>query len=65
MIRVTVRNDTPHDVHHGVAVLKELREAGVPVVGALWPRAVEHGVLTLTGNTYEWTPDPAREEELF
>lgn len=34
-----------HDIHRGIYLVKQLREAGVPVVGSIWPIGVEHGSL--------------------
>lgn len=49
-------------VHRGLHTLEALREAGVPVLGTLWPEAVESGNLTVgepdmtDGSvTWEWT----------
>lgn len=36
-----------NEVHAGMHVLKTLREAGVPVVGVLYPQGVESGVLEI------------------
>lgn len=33
------------EVHRGMLVLRELREAGIPVVGSLFPLGVERGRL--------------------
>lgn len=35
------------EVHRGILVLRELREAGIPVVGSLFPLGVERGVLSV------------------
>lgn len=35
------------EVHRGMLVLRELREAGVPVVGSLFPLGAERGVLSV------------------
>ena len=50
-----------HEVHTGIYTLKQLREAGVPVVGVLWLGSVERGALTVeddlaTGDRlYTWS----------
>lgn len=36
-----------NEVHRGMLVLRELREAGVPVVGVLFPLGVERGKLEI------------------
>lgn len=35
------------EVHRGMRVLHELRDAGVPVVGTLFPMGAERGVLSV------------------
>jgi hypothetical protein len=45
MIRVEIRARHSHSIHQGIAVLNELREAGIPVTGTLWPTGVECGNL--------------------
>lgn len=56
-----------NDVHVGIHVLTKLREAGVPVIGVLWPHAVQHGRLESWSerdlddceeHVWHWTPDP-------
>ena len=54
------RFDNP--VHLGLRTLRNLRDAGVPVIGVLWPVGVESGLLTIgepdlvTGVIeYRWT----------
>lgn len=45
----TVLVDLKHEnpIHQGMHVLMRLRDAGVPVIGVLWPMGVESGVLSV------------------
>lgn len=45
----TVLVDPKHEnpIHQGMFVLQRLRDAGVPVIGVLWPMGVESGVLSV------------------
>lgn len=64
MICVTIPEqkwtDLGHDVHRGIYLLAQLREAGIPVLGSIWPTAVIVGSLThrlVDGAlSWEWTP---------
>lgn len=53
---VTVKRLSDQDILHGQRVLNELRSAGVPVLGVLWPTGVEGGKLTIAGDVWmcEW-----------
>lgn len=66
MTRVVIKSSSAQPVHLGMAALQQLRDAGVPVVGVLWPVRAEHGRLTSYGVggdlVYEWTPDPSFED---
>lgn len=48
-----------HDIYRGIHLVEQLRAAGVPVVGAVWPSTVEHGCLvhhfTPEELTWNWT----------
>lgn len=61
-IPLAVLNRFDNDVHAGVRVLEALREAGVPVRGALFPRGVDTGTLTVTDDAlfedqvWTWVP---------
>jgi hypothetical protein len=51
-------------IHQGMFVLQRLRDAGVPVLGHLWPMGVESGVLSVGAPdladgvvTYTWEPE--------
>lgn len=35
------------EVHRGILIVRELRDAGVPIVGSLAPLGVERGVLSV------------------
>jgi hypothetical protein len=66
MIEVRIEPKTwvwlDHDVHRGTYLLNKLREAGVPVLGAVWPTGVERGRLTSSTDetfgdlVWEWVP---------
>jgi hypothetical protein len=50
-----------HDVHRGCYLLEQLREANVPVQGAIWPTSVDNGVLMQLAPAgglliWSWTP---------
>ncbi len=64
--RVFIDAKFDQPIHQGMAVLKELRRAGVPVLGILWPEGVQHGELTVTRvdkqTIYTWVPDPLLED---
>lgn len=49
MIAVTIEAPRPDEnpVLSGLYVLRRLRAAGVPVIGVLWPMAVESGALSV------------------
>lgn len=71
LIRVTFEKkslfDLEHNVHANNLVLTTLRKQGVPVVGGIGLRGVEHGRLatyTERGTVvYEWTPGPDTPDE--
>lgn len=44
-VLIDPKNDNP--IHQGMYVLQRLRDAGVPVIGVLWPMGVESGVLSI------------------
>lgn len=44
---VLIEPKRENPIHQGMHVLARLRDAGVPVVGALWPMGVESGVLVI------------------
>jgi hypothetical protein len=52
-----------NEVIFGVEVLGKLKEAGIPVEGVLFPRAVTRGTLSLTvdpvlgDHVYQWSED--------
>ena len=52
-----------HEILCGIHILVELRKAGVPVIGRVWPTGVERGRLTtytdqLFGDhIYEWSEE--------
>lgn len=72
-VRVTFRkkdlHDLNHDVHANIRVIKSLREAGIPAVGGIWLRGVEHGRLTMFNEgplaVYEWVPGNDDDEEVL
>lgn len=39
-----------NEVLKGDHVIKQLRKAGIPVIGALWPRGAQRGNLTMASN---------------
>ncbi len=39
-----------NEVLKGDFVCKKLRKAGIPVIGALWPRGAQNGVLTMASD---------------
>lgn len=51
-----------NQLHWGMRVLKELRAAGVPMIGDLFPQSVETGVLQIETDAidgqiiYTWIP---------
>jgi acetyl esterase/lipase len=65
-ITVSIESKFIQPVHQGIATLKALKDAGVPVVGVLWPEGVQHGTLSVTTVAgcpqYTWTPDPLLED---
>jgi hypothetical protein len=69
MIRVSVPTTFQQQVHQGILTVKELRAAGIPIVGVLWPEYVVQGTLTVTRadkeTVYEWAPDPLLEQDEF
>lgn len=52
-----------HDVHFGSTLLKDMRDRGWPVVGALWPRGVERGSLSWDSATGDWVWEHDETEE--
>lgn len=50
-----------HTIHRGVWIMKKLREAGVPVIGELYPEGVIAGTLSMFNRqdeiVYEWVGD--------
>jgi hypothetical protein len=55
IVNIDTVSDQP--VHQGLAVLAQLRRAGVPATGVLRPTGVEYGELRVTdGKVYEWVP---------
>jgi hypothetical protein len=58
-----------HEAHIGIEAVTRLRRAGVPVIGALWPRGVEHGHLATRTDqgdlVLEWHFDPANGESVL
>jgi hypothetical protein len=63
----TVKRFTDQPILLGVFVVRQLRAAGIPVLGSLWPAGVENGVLSMRvdGNdiVYEWEGEEM--EQLF
>jgi hypothetical protein len=60
------RNRFENCIHRGMDALKQLKDAGVPVVGTLFPEGVTYGTLKIgavdldTGEiTYAWESDAA------
>ncbi len=52
----------PNPVHRAMALIKELRDAGIPAVGAIALENVEYGTLSITAPdlvtgevVYSWT----------
>lgn len=50
-----------HPIHLGIHILNELRAAGVPALGSLWPQGAETGTLSVVcddlaygGRIYQW-----------
>lgn len=74
-VKMTMALNRIHKVHRdsevlaNLEVMNALRAAGVPIIGAISVRGVEHGQLTLETDrlfgevTYTWTPDPDYEED--
>ena len=59
-----------NEVLKGDLVVKKLRRAGVPVIGALWARGAHGGKLTVVCGDggdlhFTWDGVPAPEEELW
>lgn len=60
-----------HEAHIGMEAVRRLRSAGVPVLGAIWPRGVDHGRLVFRrdddGNDFviEWHFNPADVESVL
>lgn len=61
-----------HEIHIGSYALSELRKAGVPVIGVLFPKWVDNGSLTLAsdaeGLLFTWVGDeplqqPVKQQE--
>lgn len=55
-------------IHAGTNALNQLRAAGMPIVGVLWPVRAENGTLTVStdaggGLVYEWEGEQM--EQLF
>jgi hypothetical protein len=67
MLRVVIQSRIDQPVHQGIRVLEELRAAGIPMVGVLWPMHAVHGQLAVQikdgATVYEWAPDPDYVEE--
>lgn len=59
---VTIKRLSDQDILHGQRVLNELRSAGVPVLGVLWPTGVEGGRLTIADDEYVCEWDEPQEE---
>jgi hypothetical protein len=64
IVTATVFDKLANDIHRGLHVLTQLRKAGVPVLGLLWPIGVESGHLHITveedldgsNRVFTWTP---------
>jgi len=57
-------NQLDHAVHIGNYIMQQLRDAGIPVIGSLFPLSVERGTLSVrTGDLatddliYTWVDD--------